>query len=173
MQSATEAANPTFIRHALLFPYTKSQELYKCTGNKKKDMLRGVSMNSLMGASDGNGNYVATLWGYKAFKKQSEVRTPSKFFVILDEDDNSINDARFRVDYTTSIPNFNLHDIPAIYHGGSGGVGFVDGHAEMRKWRTLKLPVPNYGGPGPGAPGWGAQNQADAQWLLEHSGEPP
>lgn len=173
MQNPADATNRTMIESGRLFSYTKSLELYKCTGNKKKDMLRGVSMNSLMGAADGNGNYQMTpLWGFKTFQKQSQVRKPAMFFVVLDEDDNSINDARFRVDYAASIPSFNLHDIPAIYHGGSAGMGFADGHGELHKWRSLTLPVPGYGGPGPGAPGWGAANAADAQWLLEHSGEP-
>jgi len=171
MQNSADATNRLMIENGRLFPYTKSLDLYKCTGNKKKTMLRGVSMNSVMGNADGNGKYVASIWGFKGYQKQSQVRSPAMYFVILDEDDNSINDARFRVDYSATIANFNLHDIPAIYHGGSGGVGFADGHSEMHKWRTLKLPVPNYKGPGPGASGWGSQNSADAQWLLEHYGE--
>ena len=37
--------------------------------------------------------------------------------------------------------------------------------------RTLKIPVPNWGGAANDANGWGAQNVADAQWILDHTGE--
>ena len=46
MQNPAHRNNRDYIEKALLFPYSKSIGLYKCTGNTKKDMLRGVSMNS-------------------------------------------------------------------------------------------------------------------------------
>jgi prepilin-type N-terminal cleavage/methylation domain-containing protein len=63
MQFPADAADPRLIRNALLFPYTKSIDLYKCSGNKKKNMLRGVSMNSVMGSCDAAGNYAKPTWG--------------------------------------------------------------------------------------------------------------
>ncbi len=176
MSVPADRTNPNYIQNALLFPYTKSIALYKCTGNVKKDMLRGVSMNSTMGLADTSGRYLTTPpWtgiggNFKIFTKQTAVSHPSEFFVIIDEDDNSINDALFRVDYANVATSLRLNDIPATYHNRSSGVAFADGHAEMHKWRTLKYPVPGWGGPATGANGWGAQNQADAQWLLDHTG---
>lgn len=169
-----EAANPAYIEKALLFPYTKSLELYKCSGNKKKDMLRGVSMNSVMGFCDGAGNYSKPGWinaDWQYYGKNTSVKRPTDYFVIMDEDDNSINDALLRVDYFATAVGFRLNDIPAIYHGGSSGIGFADGHSEMHKWKSLKTPVQGWSDPNNGAPGWGAKNTADAQWLLEHTGE--
>ena len=177
MQVVADRNNPNYIENALLFPYTKSRGLYKCTGNTKKDMLRGVSMNSTMGLCDNAGRYLPTPpWtgiggNFKTFTKISSITRPSDYFVIIDEDDNSINDALFRVDYSGTVNGFRLNDIPATYHNRSSGVAFADGHAEMHKWRSLKAPVPNWNGPANGAAGWGAQNQADAQWLIEHAGE--
>jgi hypothetical protein len=89
----------------------------------------------------------------------------------MDEDDNSINDAFMRVDYFATTAWFRLNDIPAIYHAGASGIGFSDGHAELHKWKTLKTPVPGWSNPGAGASGWGANNTADAQWLLDHTGQ--
>ena len=89
----------------------------------------------------------------------------------MDADDNSINDAFMRVDYSSTAQFFRLNDIPATYHGGSSGVGFADGHAELHKWRTLKTPVSGWIDPNTGAPGWGFKNTVDAQWLLEHTGD--
>jgi prepilin-type N-terminal cleavage/methylation domain-containing protein/prepilin-type processing-associated H-X9-DG protein len=171
MSVPAQAANPLLIQNGLLFPYTKTVDLYKCAGNKKKTMLRGVSMNHVMGLADVNGNYVNAPWGFKVYTKLPQVKRPVDYYLMMDEDDNSINDPLFRQDYVASPVSFTLHDIPAVYHGGSSGVGFADGHAELHKWKTLKVPVPNYGGPINGASGWGNQNQADAQWLIEHTGE--
>ncbi len=174
MQTPAEAADPRLIQNALLFPYTKSLDLYKCSGNKKKNMLRGVSMNSVMGSCDASGNYAAPTWGgadWVYYRKVTQIRRPTDYFVIMDEDDNSINDAFMRVDYSAMVSWFRLNDIPAIYHAGSSGIGFADGHSEMHKWKTLKIPVPGWSNPGAGAPSWGANNTADAQWLLEHTGQ--
>ena len=174
MQNPSEAANPLLIQNALLFPYTKSIDLYKCSGNKKKNMLRGVSMNSVMGFCDGAGKNSKPGWAdanWQYYSKLTNVRRPVDFFVIMDEDDNSINDALLRVDCFLSTPGFRLNDIPAIYHGGSSGIGFADGHSEMHKWKTLKVPVPGWQNANDGSPNWGIKNPADAQWLMEHTGE--
>lgn len=179
MQNVNDCTNRYYIQSALLFPYTKSVDLYKCPGNTKKDMIRGVSMNQTMGLADNAGNYLNIPWSnptaggrnFKMFRKSSQISRSSEYFVILDEDDNSINDALFRADYAASPASFCLNDIPAIYHGQSGGFGFADGHAEMHKWKTLKVPVPNWTGVANGAANWGSANPADAQWLLQHAGE--
>jgi prepilin-type N-terminal cleavage/methylation domain-containing protein/prepilin-type processing-associated H-X9-DG protein len=171
MQNAADAIDRTKIQNGLLFPYVKTLNLYKCAGNKKKNMIRGVSMNHVMGYASASGAYAGPPWGFKVYTKLVQVKRPVDYFVVLDEDDNSINDPLFRVSYSATVPAFTLNDIPAIYHGGSSGISFADGHAEMHKWKTLKVPVPNYGGAAAGAAGWGNQNQVDAQWLIEHTGE--
>jgi prepilin-type N-terminal cleavage/methylation domain-containing protein/prepilin-type processing-associated H-X9-DG protein len=173
MQSANEATNGVLIQKALLFPYTKSLDLYKCSGNKKKNMLRGVSMNSVMGFCDGAGKYSKPGWAnanWQYYAKITNVRRPVDSFVVMDEDDNSINDALFRVDYYTTIGAFKINDIPAVYHGGKSGIGFADGHSELHKWKTLKTPVPGWQNANDGAP-FGVRNPDDAQWLLDHTGE--
>jgi prepilin-type processing-associated H-X9-DG protein len=128
-------------------------------------------MNATMGLSGGSGLYSTPLWGFKIFKSISSITKPSDYFVTIDEDDNSINDALFRIDYATTVPSFGLNDIPAVYHNKASGVAFADGHAEMHKWRTLKVPVPGWANPANGAGGWGNNNRQDAQWLLEHTGD--
>lgn len=170
MQDPVQATDPLLIKNGLLFGYTKALDLYKCPGNKK-NMLRGVSMNHVMGLADVNGNYVTAPWGFKIYTKRSQVKKPVDYYVTIDEDENSINDPLFRQDYAVNATSFTLHDIPAIYHGGASGVSFADGHAELHKWKTLKVPVPGYSGPIGGAAGWGSQNQEDAQWLIWYTGQ--
>jgi prepilin-type N-terminal cleavage/methylation domain-containing protein/prepilin-type processing-associated H-X9-DG protein len=133
MSVPTEATNSTLISGALLFPYTKSVSLYKCPGNQK-NMVRGYSMNCYMGSVN-NG----ALFGpnYKNYTKQTAIAQPSQRFVIIDEDDTTINDADFRVD----APAVAMYDWPAEYHGGSSGMSFADGHAELHRWRNIKPPT--------------------------------
>jgi prepilin-type processing-associated H-X9-DG protein len=141
-------------------------------------MLRGFSMNATMGFCTASGRYSALPadWGIgRLFKNQSRlgaISRPAQFLVVMDEDANSINDALLRLDYSSTAAGFRLNDIPALYHGGASGISFADGHSELHKWRTLRVPVPNWVSPGTGASGWGANNPVDAQWLLEHVGEP-
>jgi len=171
-----DATNATYIKDALLFPYTKNVGLYKCAGNQK-DMLRGVSMNQTMGCSDFFGKYISLPWSgpsggnFKTYKKTTDISHPTQIYLIIDEDDNSINDALFRVDYSSTVAGFRLNDIPASYHNRGSGVGFADGHSEMHHWRTLIKKPSTWIDPNTGAPGWGGANPDDAQWLLDHAGE--
>lgn len=165
-KAATDATNVNYIKNALLYPYTKSVGLYKCTGNKKKNMIRGVSMNMHMGRSD----FGSQASAYRFFTKASSITKPSRFFVVMDEDDNTVNDAMFRTDgQALAGPSLYLNDWPAYYHGGSGGISFADGHAEMHKWKEISKGAPAGHQPGPGstisAPG-------DKAYLLTISSEP-
>ncbi len=130
MTIATEATNSALISGALLFPYTKAVALYKCPGNQR-DMVRGVSMNGYMGSVN-NGAYTGP--NYQNYTKMTAIKMPAQRFVIIDEDDQSINDAFFRVDAPANV----VYDWPAIYHGGCSGIAFADGHAELHRWRALK-----------------------------------
>lgn len=133
MSNPLEATNTDLIANALLFPYTKSLSLYKCPGNQK-DMVRGFSMNCYMGSVN-NG----ALFGpnYQNYTRQTAISKPSQRFVIIDEDDKTINDADFRVD----APATTIADWPAEYHGGSSGMSFADGHAELHRWKNIKPPT--------------------------------
>jgi prepilin-type processing-associated H-X9-DG protein len=53
-------------------------------------------------------------------------------FVLIDENEKSIDDAYFAgspalLDYWINVS--------ATRHGGAGGLSFADGHSEVRKWR--------------------------------------
>jgi prepilin-type processing-associated H-X9-DG protein len=65
----------------------------------------------------------------------------SDALVFVDERDDSIDDGEFAIDMVANqIVNF-----PAGYHGGSGGVTFADGHAEIHRWRSPELQAPQQG----------------------------
>jgi prepilin-type processing-associated H-X9-DG protein len=79
--------------------------------------------------------------GIRWFPKMSSINKPNAYFVTMDEDDVTINDAYFRVDVdrnpTLGAPFMSINDWPATYHGGSGGISFADGHAEKHQWKFL------------------------------------
>jgi prepilin-type N-terminal cleavage/methylation domain-containing protein/prepilin-type processing-associated H-X9-DG protein len=148
MQTLADQTNTVLISDAMLYPYTRSVGLYKCPGNKQKDMVRGITMNLYM---DGTLNPVFTgPPGYKVFGKLSNIPHTTKLYVMIDEDDTTINDAQFRVAGSAdAIGNLNAsltaRDWPATYHGLAAGISFADGHAEMHRWKHgLSKPAPGY-----------------------------
>jgi prepilin-type N-terminal cleavage/methylation domain-containing protein/prepilin-type processing-associated H-X9-DG protein len=120
-----------------LGPYASSKGVYKCLASKvtakeggaSYPVVRTVSMSVWMGFRNVPWNN-----GFLSFRKTSDFgnMSPSDALVFVDERDDSIDDGEFAIDMVAnSIPN-----VPASYHGGSGGVTFADGHAEIHRWRT-------------------------------------
>jgi prepilin-type N-terminal cleavage/methylation domain-containing protein/prepilin-type processing-associated H-X9-DG protein len=75
----------------------------------------------------------SSLCGWLTYQKMSDIimPSPSALFVTLDEHPDSINDAWFIVDVSTTG---TWADLPASYHNGAGGFSFADGHSEIHKW---------------------------------------
>jgi prepilin-type processing-associated H-X9-DG protein len=68
---------------------------------------------------------------FPTYRRISAILSPGLTFVFLDEREDSINDGTFFT--AVDRPGF-LTDVPASYHGGSGGLSFADGHSEIHKW---------------------------------------
>ena len=126
---------------AVLGPYAQSASIHRClaskvtapTGSGRLPVVRTVSMNGWMGWP----NTAAWNSGYRLFRKTTDIiaPSPSETFVFIDERDDSIDDCYFATDMATH----QLVNFPASYHGGSGGVTFADGHAEIHRWRSPEL----------------------------------
>jgi prepilin-type processing-associated H-X9-DG protein len=66
--------------------------------------------------------------------------------LFWDEREDAINYGNFFVDMT-GFPNQPTMtqfsgDLPASYHNGAGGVSFVDGHAEIKRWLDPRTTPP-------------------------------
>jgi prepilin-type N-terminal cleavage/methylation domain-containing protein len=137
--------------------------------------VRSMAMSNWVG---GNQGLLATPnWDpqgrWRVYTKSSHMIDPgpSMTFVILDEREDSINDA-FWVVSMNGFPDqpgqWRLVDYPASYHGRAGGLSFADGHSEIRRWvderttpalrRNMPLPLNQ---PSP--------NNRDVLWLQERS----
>jgi prepilin-type N-terminal cleavage/methylation domain-containing protein len=77
---------------------------------------------------------------FQAYSKLTSIRIPTKTFVLIDENPDTINDAAFAVQMAVpSMPatmtDVRIIDFPASFHGNAGGLSFADGHSEIHKWR--------------------------------------
>jgi prepilin-type N-terminal cleavage/methylation domain-containing protein/prepilin-type processing-associated H-X9-DG protein len=153
------ATNLADIRAAVLFPYNKSEGIYRCPGDKvavngqSVQRIRSYSMNGMMGDNFGSAGNVHP--GVAENKRFADVRDPgpaaASFFVDEQSDANrnscSIDDGYFAVNVgTKGAVRTHWRNVPASRHGNGGLFSYADGHVAKMKWlegktRTLKYDV--------------------------------
>jgi len=159
-------ADPTGIQLGLLWPYSKTLGIYHCPADhriadaagapfKGQPILRSISMNSFMGGTSFD---TASPWQptpptgtqdplHPVYLKESEINQPARTFLVLDEDQASINDGMFLVDVGGTA---RFLDLPSRNHCGFGyGINFNDGHAEIYKLQDAASQNWQPGGPRP------------------------
>ena len=172
-----------------LWPYTKSAAIYKCpsdnsaipTASGSKPRTLTMSMNLYVGGfapkvgTDPLPNGTGGGWGfaadYRVYPKLSAITLPSKIFVFLDMREDRINWSNFMQDMSGYSPNneslYTLGDLPGMYHGGSCGFSFADGHSELHRWKDSRT-MPAMGAANlPSSPG-----NKDVAWLQDVSTRP-
>jgi prepilin-type N-terminal cleavage/methylation domain-containing protein len=141
MTKLNEAGNADLIRQGKLFPYNRSIPIYHCSadpgvsiGGKVVPTVRSYSMNCFMGARDSQSESIpSTAAGYVPFyAKGADIPHPEQMWVLLEEDQRSINDGFFVTDPTARIW-FDFPAISADRHTFSYVLNFADGHSEI--WR--------------------------------------
>jgi prepilin-type N-terminal cleavage/methylation domain-containing protein/prepilin-type processing-associated H-X9-DG protein len=136
--------------------------------------VRSLSMLSWFNGSDADSPNLGGS-GYTKYKKMTQVLNPgpSMTMVFVDERCDSINDGEWCTSmfgYPDNPAQLKLIDFPGSYHGGAGGLAFVDGHSEIHKWRDPRT-TPAIGRiAGLNIP---SPNNPDAYWLAEHSTRKP
>jgi len=164
--------NVNYLVKAKIGPYTRGIGIYKCPadiypcriGNATMPRVRSVSMNAYIeGGGYGNdANNSAAAPGWYCYNKMSDIRdpAPSNLWVFVDEHPDSINDS-WMVNGPTSLDGWA--DLPASYHNGAGGLGFADGHGEVKRWleKSTRVPVQKkqYNG-------FPAPKSRDLAWFL-------
>ena len=150
MSKINEAGNTDLLREGKLFPYNSSVGIYHCSadpgveiGGKTVRTVRSYSMNSFMGARDlHSGPIPSTAGDYVPFfAKYSDIPHPDQMWVLVEEDERSINDGFFVTDPTGRIW-FDFPAISAARHNFSYVLNFADGHSAIwrhRDPRTLKV----------------------------------
>lgn len=135
--------NTLLLTHTGIGPYTAANAaIYRCPADRALSSLqraagwdhrvRSYSMNAMMGDAG-----MATAGGfnqnnpyYVQFFRAAQIPSPAKYFVLVDEHPDSINDGYFlnRADKQAWI------DLPASQHNDGAAFSFADGHAELRRW---------------------------------------
>jgi len=130
-----------------------------------------MSMLSWFNGSDADDSNLGGGTTWLKYRKLSQVVNPgpAMTMVFLDERCDSINDGEWCTSmrgWPDKPSTWYIVDFPGSYHGGSGGIAFVDGHSEIHKWRDPRTTPPigkvfnlNFVSAG---------NQ-DVYWMMEHS----
>ncbi len=114
--------NTAFIQVSLLYDCLKTVNVFKCPADPHKIGILGPSArsyscnaymnptaNSVTSALSGEG-------AYRKFRKLSDILRTTDTWVVIEENQDTINDSFFVERLST--PN-NWVDIPAVYHNGS------------------------------------------------------
>jgi len=156
----------------------KSAKIWKCPSDystvKNRNVIyprvRSISMNGWFNSTDVAGFGPA---GFRVYKTLSDVVDPgpSGTWIFIDEREDSINDGEMIVGmngYPNQPSQWTIVDYPAGYHGRAGGLSFVDGHSEIKKWKDPRtVPILK--------PGVGlslnviSANNKDVFWLMERT----
>jgi prepilin-type N-terminal cleavage/methylation domain-containing protein/prepilin-type processing-associated H-X9-DG protein len=153
VQQMPDYADLTLIRKCVLFPYTKSEGVYRDPGDRdviagqSAPRVRNYSLSGMMG--DNFGTALNVHPGITENRKMSSVvnPSPSKAFFFIDEQSSagilanqtSIDDGYFAVDSggpgSASAYNSSVwRNSPSSRHGNYGQMSFADGRADHMKW---------------------------------------
>jgi prepilin-type N-terminal cleavage/methylation domain-containing protein len=128
------------VQHGAIWPYVQQAKAYRCPADQRQSdgypLVRSYSMNAWMSgrSSDPSGTSSTFLTPendggltYTFFRKETQLRSPSSLWVLIDEDDRTINDSMFMV----SMGNNNgIWDQPTRRHGNVYELVFADTHVE-------------------------------------------
>ncbi len=130
----------TGIKRGLLYPYLKKVEVYHCPTDKR--LINGQKGTgayrsySIAGCMDG---YWSTV-GLRVVKRFSQIQTPSRKYVFVEEYWNSPGSA-----YTWNSQAWQLNPLSdkwtdplSTAHGNKSILGFSDGHGEAVKWKDKR-----------------------------------
>ena len=144
LKSATLITFQTsFIEAGLIYPYVKTVDVYKCPADQSVVKFgplsfpkpRSYSMNCWLSPFPGPPSRDATaIFGgsqARIFNKDTDITLPgpSMTFVLIDENEISIDDAFFAG--SPGLPDYWIN-VSATRHGGAGGISFADGHSEIK-----------------------------------------
>ncbi|MHC1764364.1 MAG: type II secretion system protein [Verrucomicrobiia bacterium] len=180
--STPDGVSPRIITNSPTYVYVGSVESFRCAADRSQLRYQGKLMprvisyaaNAFMGLPSG---WTSGATKHKSVRKLSDLTGPgpSEVYILLDEHENSINDAHYFPFQNLNAFNRNIWlDAPSGRHGNAGGFSFADGHSEIRKWKTPGLTTVRKASDGstprpyPDLPFIGPSELADYQWITNH-----
>ena len=160
------------------FQYVKSLTVFHCpTDNSQltsgpRAYPRNISY-SVNGAISYNDQFhKPNMPPYRQILKMSDISQPTEIYVLLDESENTINDAHFYP--FANMKTYNSSpwlDVPSGRHGNSTGFSFADGHAKIHHWMDADVTKQTDGPPTPyiGNGGlWPKPGPQTFAWFQQH-----
>ena len=154
------ATNVYALQQGKLWPYLGGPGVYRCPSDKRavqgQPVVRSYSMNCWMnGRSDtdptGRSNYRTPAKDgsltFTLFRRENQIKQPSQMWVLIDEDESSINDSLFAV--SMAEDRNGMYDMPSNRHGSKYCLSFADGHMD-----TIKMVAPRTDWNSPGDADW-------------------
>jgi prepilin-type N-terminal cleavage/methylation domain-containing protein len=138
-----DGANPTIITNSPTFSYIRSQASFRCAADRSvingRPRVISYAANAFLSPVPPVSSWVQGANRYKAVAKLGDMTGPgpSEIYALIDEHENSINDAHyFPFNNLNAFGNQRWLDAPSGRHGNGAGLTFADQHSEIRKWRT-------------------------------------
>jgi len=182
--SGNDAVTERIFTNSPTWGYIKSLQSFHCAADQSKLLYQGkpklrlisYANNAMLGPSSGwsspwNGGANSK---YKPVLKVSDITAPSEMYTLLDEHENSINDAHYFPfsDLAKWSKSTRWLDSPSGRHGNAGGFVFADGHSTVQKWKTQGLgkvqKSSNGTTPRPDNSFIGEVPEADWKWFEQH-----
>jgi type II secretory pathway pseudopilin PulG len=147
---------------------------------ERKPRVRSMSMNFWIGGFAGYDIDSLTQGGreWMVFHKMTDMlaKGPAQTFLFMDMREDSIDVGNFATDMTgwpDRPQDAHFYDLPGNYHDRAGGLSFVDGHSEIKRWkddRTMPpLTPPEVVNANPWWDTFSSPNNPDILWLQERS----
>ena len=174
-KTALATSQSNFIQNGLIYPYVKTVSVYKCPADQTVFKLgpvslgsrpRSYSMNCWLSPFPGKDAFSIGIGGTtkaRIFNKDTDIVQPgpSMTFVLIDENEKSIDDAYFAG--SPGYPNY-WENAPATRHGNAGGLSYADGHSEIKSWKDKNVLNP----PTAGGSGFASDpNSGDNAWFEQ------
>lgn len=177
----------------------KNPKLFKCPADKSRvafgPRVRSFAMSQAVGSYEtsgkgtesfatvhsdwlgGNGNSGNAWYTYG---KLGDFMVPgaTRTWVLVDEDQYSINDSEFGVETMPSefksgaseaTASGTWRDLPSIAHANACGFAFADGHSEIKKWRDSRTIAMVQKGNENGIFQETHSNSPDLRWLFDRT----
>ncbi len=140
--------NILFLQRSHIYPNLTSLSVWRCPADHSVSKFAGQTLPRVRSMSMNNWLNASGPWNnatqYKVLRRLSDFVNPGPAmnWVLLDERQESINDAYFVVTMNQRGAGCYIVDFPASYHNGAGGINFADGHSEIHKWRDPRTIPP-------------------------------
>jgi prepilin-type N-terminal cleavage/methylation domain-containing protein/prepilin-type processing-associated H-X9-DG protein len=164
------------------YAYINSAAAFRCAADRSMMRYNGkllprvisYAANAFLGPASG---YAQGATRYRSVARLTDMTTPGPtgIYILLDEHENSINDAHYFP--FSDLNRYNRNpwlDAPSGRHGNAGGFSFADGHSEIHKWKTggltrvIKAADGSTPRPYPDLPFIGASEEIDYCWMTNH-----